>query len=147
VRPTPKGALFPFFVVVALALIAGCSYASRLSEQEARDVARDVDGQVFYVGTTFEGLPLTYAQKFPENSPINGVSFGYGDCEPPGNEGGCPLPLEIQNAICPDEHTKVGIFGSPAGLRQRAAHSLRPVGGGDAPAPEVVIDTGPICSS
>jgi hypothetical protein len=134
-------------LTVVLASVAGCSYASRLSEQDALEVARDADGHVFFVGTTFEGLPLTYAQRFPENSRINGVSFGYGDCEPPEGEGGCPLPLEIQNGICPDGHTKVGIFGSTAGLRQRAARNLRPVGGGDAPAPEVVFDIGPICSS
>ena len=146
-KQTTKGVLSSVCVVVALTAVPGCSFfeANRpnLTDEDALDVARQVDGTVFYVGTTFAGLPLTYAEKSPDESVLD-ASFGYGDCEPPENDGGCPLPLEIQNAICRDGHTKVGIFGIRK-LRQRAARALRPVGGGDAAAPEVVFDTGPIC--
>jgi hypothetical protein len=143
-RQTPKRAL-SVVLVVALASIGGCGSKS-LSEKDVRDVARGEGGKVFYVGTEFAGLPLTHASKFPPESPLS-VSFGYGDCEPPGNDGGCPLPLEIQSTVCPDGHTKVGIFGYPQKLREQASRNLRPADGGEAPAPEVVFDTGPICGS
>ncbi len=132
-----------------LVALAGCVYEPgrsahepRLSEEDARAVASHADGPVFYVGAAFAGLPLTHAKKYPDESPIE-VAFGYGDCEPPPiDDTGCTLPLEIQSAICADGHTKVGIFGK-ARLRERAVRHLRPVGGGDAQAPEVVLDTGP----
>jgi hypothetical protein len=138
----PKRAL-SVFLVVALASVVGCESKS-LSEKDAREVARSADGTVFYVGTTFEGLPLTHAANYPAESPLE-TTFIYGDCDPGGGDGGCPAPLEIQSAICADGPTKVGIFGYPGKLRKQAARNLRPVGGGDAPAPEVVIDSGPIC--
>jgi hypothetical protein len=57
---------------------------------------------LYYVGESFEGLPLTAITRRlqtkrlgPEPGRANFVGFLYGDCEP-GSDGGCPLPLEIQ---------------------------------------------------
>jgi hypothetical protein len=133
---------------LVVALAGGCLDDSRLSEQDARDVARQAEGPVFYVGTEFGGLPLTHAAEFPDESPIE-ASFIYGDCDPSGDEPRCTAPLEIQTAVCPNGRTRVGIFvsyGFPRGQGQRLVRNLRPAGGGDIPPPEdVAFDHGPNC--
>lgn len=89
---------------------------------------------VYYVGESFEGLPLTDSimrlqSKRIESEPARGDFFGfrYGDCEPSGNDGGCPLPLKIQTfPACertlssysmggqPMPHERVTLRGVPA---------------------------------
>jgi hypothetical protein len=109
-------------------------------------VEREYGGRVFFVGRSFADLPLTDILYGPETG-ASTVTFVYGDCEvDPGiDPGGCPLPLDIQNAVCPGRRTAVGIFGTDASVMRRAARSLRPLGGGRARAPAVVLDRGPVC--
>ena len=87
---------------LVLASVAGCQDESRLSEQDARDVASRAEGPVFYVGTEFAGLPLTRAKTGPEGSPVDAY-FVYGDCEPSGDEPRCTPPLQIQSPSAPTE--------------------------------------------
>jgi len=135
---------------LVLASVAGCQDESRLSEQDARDVASRAEGPVFYVGTEFAGLPLTRAKTGPEGSPVDAY-FVYGDCEPSGDEPRCTPPLQIQSAVCANGGTRVGIFvshGFPRGQGQLRAlvWSLRSAGDGEAPAPEEIrFDLGPSC--
>lgn len=71
---------------------------------EARDeltIAKAREEQsmpLFWVGQSFEGLPLTAIV-----GSRNGAGFVYGACEPPpGGEGGCAPPLQIQTVrMCP----------------------------------------------
>ena len=133
--------------VAALAL-AGCVHEERPSEDDVREIARQADGPVYYVGMSFEGFPLTHAQGPLPGSPTE-AAFGYGDCEPPGNEGGCPLPLDIQTAVCPNGRSEVGIFTAegfpPRGMKD-VVRALRPAGGRGPDAPErVVFQAGPMC--
>ena len=91
-------------VLVALPLSLGA--CDRVSEPDTSelDAARSFDEYtLYYVGDSYDDLPLTFAGLGPGSG--EGVrrawSFGYGDCEPPEGEGGCPLPLEVQNwSIC-----------------------------------------------
>ena len=60
--------------------------------------------RVYYAGEELAGLPLTgtSGEEWDINGSkrIAGPSFGYGSCDPPSGlfeEGGCPLPLSIQN--------------------------------------------------
>jgi hypothetical protein len=147
VKWTPRGVLLLASTGLVVALASGCRDDSWLSEQDARDVAAQAEGPVFYVGTEFAGLPLTHAEKWPEESPIE-ASFIYGDCEPSGDEPRCTPPLQIQTAVCPNGGTRVGIFASygfPQGQGKRLVRSLRPVGGGDAPKPKVSFTRVPSC--
>jgi len=77
----------------------------------------------FWVGESFGGLDLTYAERY------NGrfASFIYGTCETSGGlfaEGGCAPPPEIQNVRCSDGSVTVAIFGRHR-LAARAAKALR----------------------
>ena len=59
------------------------------------------DFPLYSPGQSLEGLPLTgmarrlEARVAPDTHRANFASFRYGDCTP-GNDGGCPAPLEIQ---------------------------------------------------
>lgn len=88
-------------------MLGGC--VSNSGDPEASEVdleqARSFDDYtLYYLGETFNGLPLTFAGRGPGSG--TGVrrswSFIYGDCTPPaGVDGGCAPPLEIQNwSIC-----------------------------------------------
>lgn len=67
------------------------------------EVRSFADYRLFYLGESYGDLPLSSAGRGPGHG--EGVrrswAFGYGECEPPEGEGGCPLPLEVQNwSIC-----------------------------------------------
>jgi hypothetical protein len=59
---------------------------------------------VYYAGPEVEGFDLSDIVEENYGRDAGGTSrwsFFYGDCTPSGSEGGCPLPLEIQNfSIC-----------------------------------------------
>jgi hypothetical protein len=69
------------------------------------DAARSFDDYtLYYLGDSFQGLPLTYAGRGGGNGTglRRSWSFIYGTCTPPpGNEGGCAPPVEVQDwSIC-----------------------------------------------
>jgi hypothetical protein len=76
-------------------LAAGCSDDNQ-DALGARAKVRDFS--VYYAGDSFAGQRLRPegdggdAERRPRS-----VDFLYGDCQPPGDEGGCALPLDIQN--------------------------------------------------
>jgi len=53
--------------------------------------AGEAPGDVYWLGPYFAGLRLTYTGNYPAKS------FSYGDCEQPPGEGGCSVPVDIQN--------------------------------------------------
>jgi hypothetical protein len=123
-------------------------------------IAQEHDGEVYYLGESFSGLPLTHAELSSGRS-----FFVYGSCNP-GTHGGCAPPVQIQQTpiASPARYdtpwrgcVRLTIRGVPAaqfdgfevytgnalvkiyarsfGESKRAAAALRPVGGGDARAP------------
>jgi hypothetical protein len=82
--------------------LLSCGYAAAsapsLGEVEAFDAYR-----VYYAGPEVSGLPLEGVTKMGEKEvPRLGErsarwDFGYGDCTPPPREGGCGLPVSVQN--------------------------------------------------
>jgi len=137
-------------ICAAAVALAGCAHDERPSEEDIRKIARQADGPVYYVGMSFEGLPLTHADG-PQAARPSEAAFGYGDCEPTGSEGGCPLPLDIQSAVCPGGRREVAIFtagGFPPRRMRDVVRALRPVGGRVADRPDrIVFQVGPTCRS
>jgi hypothetical protein len=132
------------FVVLAG---AGCSWQDESSEDTIDELGRRYPGQVFYLGDSFAGLPLTHAAAGDEVSPGRTADFTYGDCDvgPGIDPGGCPLPLEVQNIVCPNGRTAVGIFAADPAVRKRAAAELKAIGGKAKAAPKVTLEVGPSC--
>jgi len=126
-------------------LTAGCAFGGDENEESLQRIGEDYPGQVFYVGGSFEGLPLEAALSGEEVSPGTTADFIYGDCEPTGSDGGCPVPLTIQNSICPNGRTAVGIHGTSPAMERRAAAALRPVGGTRRAPPKISLGEGPRC--
>jgi hypothetical protein len=91
-------------ILVAMALTLGACDGESGSDTSAVDEASSFDDYtLYYVGKSYDNLPLTFAELGPGHGEgrRRAWSFGYGDCELPEGEGGCPLPLEIQNwSIC-----------------------------------------------
>jgi hypothetical protein len=53
----------------------------------------------YWLGPYFGGLRLTYSDRSPGlGTEDSDTSFGYGDCEPPPDEGGCSIPAQVQNS-------------------------------------------------
>jgi len=133
-------------VATAAAVLAGCGGGTIVvpTGPVKLDELRADSRPYFWVGTSFEGLPLTYAEQY------NGRfgSLMYGTCEIRGgsfSDEGCAPPLEIQNTICRGE-VSVAIF--PGGRRAaRAAKALRPLNAAArrAKEPFVSIDRGVAC--
>jgi hypothetical protein len=82
-------------VLAALAALAGCEFAGADDARVSADPVRDQTGPpLYWVGESFDGLPLTHAET---PGPGRGV-VAYGTCEPPGGtDGGCAVPLQIQH--------------------------------------------------
>ena len=91
-------------VLVSATLTLGACGSDSGSETSELDEARSFDDYaLYYVGESYDDLSLAFAGLGPGDGEglRRSWSFGYGDCEPPEGEGGCPLPLEIQNwSIC-----------------------------------------------
>jgi hypothetical protein len=85
-------------LAVAGVLLSSCgSGADDLSLQDAEDFRAF---PLYYVGDSFQGLPLTAVIRGSGRSPIRSWTFIYGSCEAKSDQG-CAPPLEIQNeSIC-----------------------------------------------
>jgi hypothetical protein len=93
------------FVALATAAVVagGCSWTGE-SVVNALQEVRDRPGpKPYFVGETFEELPLTAisGREMP-------LTFIYGDCDPGGGDGGCAPPLEVQ--IWPIEQRPPGMI-------------------------------------
>jgi hypothetical protein len=94
-------------LLAALVLgLAGCGHEPSTDglSSELR-AAKDFPGYlVYYAGPEVKGFELNRVVEDGQEQHGRDRSrwiFGYGDCTPSGSEGGCPLPVEIQNyAIC-----------------------------------------------
>jgi hypothetical protein len=80
-------------------LLGGCGAEDHLSLSE---VKRFDARPVYYAGEEVAGLPLedVEGEQWQEVAQLMGWNFYYGDCDPPSGlfaEGGCELPLQIQN--------------------------------------------------
>lgn len=90
------------------AAFAGAAYGDGGDRAQAETATRascagKFRHETYYAGPRFEGLAVTNAERFCERlDPVDGtesfVSYRYGDCDPPPEEGGCTAPLEIQSA-------------------------------------------------
>jgi hypothetical protein len=89
------------------------------------EALREAPETIYYLGTSFEGLRLTHADRTRGTALVV-----YGDCDLAlgQNEGGCGPPLQLQNVLCPGERPAVVIFASAGGGQAyRAIRALRPV--------------------
>ena len=79
-------------LVVLTVVVAGCGGSTTTQTSiPAGDVRHD---GLYYLGDSFDGLPLTHAESSAQRSGF----FVYGTCELPRNsEGGCATPLQVQN--------------------------------------------------
>ena len=106
------------------------------------DDLRDADAPYYYVGPSFDGLPVTHILRYRAGE----ADVAYGTCRPPSGEGGCGLPLELQHRLCHGIVT-VSIFAERDRAR-RAAKALRPLSKGAHARPKrpfVVFDRGVSC--
>jgi hypothetical protein len=120
---------------LALALVlVPVAFASGGCDQRSTDIgaARAFsDYRVYYAGPEVSGFELSDVVEENLHRDTGGVSrwlFFYGDCEPTGSEGGCPLPVEIQNySIC---KRYPGMYPNPIVLRDfKGAKLARNAGG------------------
>jgi hypothetical protein len=110
--PRPAGALA--VLTAAAVVLGGCVLTDERNVEASLEELRERPGPgLYYVGETFEGLPLTdISAAGPQ------VTFFYGDCEPPPDEGGCAPPLEVQ--IWPIERRPPGAISSMIECRKVA---------------------------
>ena len=91
--------------LLALLLVpaSSCGAAERDPAEPSQDLTQAAafsEFRLFFAGRRHGDLPLTVTQPNDDNPYIRGrpVMFGYGFCTPPDpSEGGCALPLQIQN--------------------------------------------------
>ena len=118
------------------AFVSACG-GSRVPLDKMRDDSR----AYYWVGKSFAGLELTYAETYQGRF----ATLIYGTCEPP-SDGGCAPPLEIQNVRCTSGSVTVTIFGR-ARLAARAEKALRPLNEAarNADTPIVSFDRSMLC--
>jgi hypothetical protein len=93
-------------LTTAAAVLGGCALTDDGKVDAALEELRERPRPgPYFVGETFEGLPLTHVSE--SHAPL---TFAYGDCEPPPDEGGCAPPLEVQ--VWPIERRPPGIISS-----------------------------------
>lgn len=86
-------------VALAAVSLASCFGDRTVPDVEQEELDRAVERIAaaqrtsYWSGRTAEGFPLTLA----ELQGPGRAFFGYGTCELPEGEGGCPVPAEIQN--------------------------------------------------
>lgn len=134
-------------LAAALVACAGVTAGCTSGDQSPNlDDVRDAEVPYYYVGPSFDGFEVTHVQPYREGT----ADILYGTCEPPGDEGGCPLPLELQHRLCHGVVT-VSIFvgqGAKRGSAKRAARALRPLSEGArvrTEEPVIVFDHGVPC--
>jgi hypothetical protein len=101
VRPPAAIWLLMLFVMTVVAY-TGCGRTDigPAPEHNLRPARQFVEYPLFYVGSSFRGLPLTGDGHADIANYHHGTSiaFLYGQCElPPGGEGGCAPPVQIDN--------------------------------------------------
>jgi hypothetical protein len=102
----------------AALLAAGCGGTSIVPDGPVNlEKLRDSNVPVFWVGESFAGLTLTYA----DNPGANRVLLAYGTCEAKGGSS-CSPPLEIQSCLGYDT---VSFLGRRS-LAERAVTALKP---------------------
>jgi hypothetical protein len=84
------------------AIFGGCGSESRSDPPPpSLGAAKSFDRfPVYFAGGDVDGLPLTSVSEASHGRFGTEVTFSYGDCDPPDGlfaEGGCSLPLSIQN--------------------------------------------------
>ena len=102
------------FVLLA-SVAAGCG-GSRATEPVTAPAEVRHQG-LYYLGESFDGLPLTHAESSADRKGF----FVYGTCEPPpGSEGGCAPPLQVQNFPLARRHPSMFEVapGTPARCRR-----------------------------
>ena len=130
-------------LVACTAAVAGCRSGDGSVNLEE---FRDANAPYYYVGPSFDGLPVTHILRYREGE----ADVAYGTCKPPSGEGGCPLPLELQHRLCHGIVT-VSVFvgqGAKKDSARRAARALRPLSKGAharQKRPFVVFDRGVTC--
>jgi hypothetical protein len=117
-----RSAILPVVLLVAVA--SGCG-SDRAQHGPIRlEKLRNAPYTYYYVGRSFDGLDLTYADTTSKHS----ATFIYGTCDAGGGlfkEGGCSPPLAIENKACPVDAMVVTLFGDGHGRAARAAKALR----------------------
>jgi hypothetical protein len=118
-------------VLVALlfgAAILGCTVGGRTVTPDGNSSVAEAksfrDFDLFYAGESALGHPLTAVTREsigPTGRGQEAVTFFYGDCELPEGEGGCSLPVSIDNEPACARH--LGMYkpelGSPTPNRMR----------------------------
>jgi hypothetical protein len=89
----------------AMATVFACGGSEQsTSTGELADARSFNDHTLYYLGSSFHGLPLTFAGLGPGSGTQRrrAWDFIYGDCTPPdGDEASCAPPLDVQNwSIC-----------------------------------------------
>jgi hypothetical protein len=116
-------------VAVCALCLGGLAVAWYASTRPADvDALRDSPRTLYYLGDSFEGLRLTHA-----SAGTRGGYFAYGDCEMAVGltEGGCTVPLGVDNVACPGQPTAVALWGGrEKGQLRRARRALRVLGTG-----------------
>ncbi len=135
---------YAIVTLIAVAL-AGCSVSGGPSLADQTRDAEELAGPVFYLGDEYAGLPLVAVEAGLDDGNPTGADFVYGDCELEGSDEMCQVPLDVQNAVCP-EGTRVVIYATDVDARLAAEH-LRPLGGGDAVPYEVRFDHATLCGT
>lgn len=85
-------------------LVALCALLLTASAGGQAIAGSQAPGDLYWLGPYFAGLRL--------NSTSDKTFFPYGDCEPPPGEGGCSVPVQVQNATsC--ERNPIGLDSLP----------------------------------
>lgn len=97
-------------LAAVLGLAAGCDSGDRSARVpegpiELGSVRQFSEFPLYWLGRSFDGLPLTEVEdprkQLADTDPAHprSVSFTYGTCEPPRDEGGCAAPLQVTTEV------------------------------------------------
>jgi hypothetical protein len=139
-----RSAILP--VVLLAAVASGCGSQRARHGPIRLEKLRNAPYTYYYVGRSFEGLELTYADSTSKHR----AAFVYGTCDAGGGlfrEGGCAPPLEIENKACPVDTMVVTLYGDGHGRAARAAKALRRLNENVSPSLDlrIAFDRSPSC--
>ncbi|GAC1439514.1 MAG: hypothetical protein NVSMB51_17560 [Solirubrobacteraceae bacterium] len=93
-------------LALALAALAGCASpthpAAGITAADLQLTRQFGDFTIYWVGTSFHGIPLTAADSELDYDPAIGMRMYYGDCDKhtsPLASVGCKLPLEVTTVV------------------------------------------------